>query len=149
MKKKSSLFVVIMIYLVFLPWGCSKKSPRHPDLSPAGWPEGELGKYAQLNLVTNVPKPAVEAGKGMVVGAIGPLAIRAGVETLKKGGSAVDAALTTSLAQVCLLAGSNVSYSGIIFLLYYDAKTGKVHSMHAGWNTVKEETATLKGLFII
>jgi gamma-glutamyltranspeptidase/glutathione hydrolase len=82
----------------------------------------------------------VEAGKGMVVGAIGPLAIRAGVETLKKGGSAVDAALTTSLAQVCLLAGSNVSYSGIIFLLYYDAKTGKVHSMHAGWNTVKEET---------
>jgi gamma-glutamyltranspeptidase/glutathione hydrolase len=143
MIKKFFLPVLIMIYLLFSPWGCSKKSPHHPDLSPAGWPEGELEKYTRLSLTTGVPRPAAEAGKGMVVGAFGPLAIRAGVEALKKGGSAVDAALTTSLAQVCLLAGSNVSYAGIIFLLYYDAKTGNVHSMHAGWNTVKEETEPL------
>jgi gamma-glutamyltranspeptidase/glutathione hydrolase len=138
--KKFFLLLVIIVFLVFLPWGCSKESAGLPDLSPTGWPKGELEKYARLNLVTNVPKPPVEAGKGMVVGAFGPLAIRSGVEALKKGGSAADAALTTALAQVCLLAGSNVSYSGIIFLLYYDARTGKIHSMHAGWNTVKEET---------
>lgn len=83
------------------------------DLSPTGWPRGELEKYSQLNLVTGVPKPPVEANKGMVVGACGPLAIRAGVEALKKGGNAVDAALTTSLTQVCLLAGSNVSFAGV------------------------------------
>ncbi|NIM17147.1 MAG: hypothetical protein GTO45_34530 [Candidatus Aminicenantes bacterium] len=140
MKTKSFLSLVIIIYLLFLPWGCSKKSAGYPDLSPAGWPEGELEKYARLNLVTNVPKPPVEAGKGMVAGAFGPLAIRAGVEALKKGGSAADAALTTSLTQVCLLAGSNVSYAGVMFMVYYDAKNCKTHSLHAGWNTVKEET---------
>jgi gamma-glutamyltranspeptidase/glutathione hydrolase len=37
------------------------------------------------------------------------------------------------------LAGSNVSYAGVMFMVYYDAKTGKTHSLHAGWNTVKEE----------
>ena len=52
----------------------------------------------------------------------------------------MDAALTTSLTQVCLLAGSNVSFAGVMFMVYYDAETGKVHSMHAGWNTVKNES---------
>jgi gamma-glutamyltranspeptidase/glutathione hydrolase len=140
MMRKIFLFTAITISLLFLPWGCSKKSAGSTDLSPANWPEGELGKYTRLGLVSNVPKPPVETGNGMVVGAFGPLAIRSGVEALKKGGNAVDAALTTTLTQVCLLAGSNVSYAGIIFLLYYDAKTGKIYSMHAGWNTVKEET---------
>jgi gamma-glutamyltranspeptidase/glutathione hydrolase len=79
----------------------------------------------------------------MVAGTIGPLAIRSGVEVLKKGGNAVDAALTTSLAQVSLLAGSNVSFAGIIYMVYYDAKTGKTYSMNAGWNTVQEETDPL------
>jgi gamma-glutamyltranspeptidase/glutathione hydrolase len=139
MKKKTFLFLLIMISLVFLPWGCSKKSAGYPDLSPAGWPEGELEKYSQLSLVSGVPRPVVEAGKGMVVGGCGPLAIRAGLEALKKGGSAADAALTTSLTQVCLLAGSNVSFAGVMFMVYYDAKTGKTLSLHASWNTVKEE----------
>jgi gamma-glutamyltranspeptidase/glutathione hydrolase len=141
--KKKTFFLVIIICLVFLPWGCSKKSPGTKDLSPAVWPEGELEKYAKLNLQSGVPKSPVEASNGMVVGTFGPLAIRAGVEALKKGGNAVDAALTTSLAQVCLLAGSNVSFAGIIFMVYYDAKTGKTYSMDAGWNTVQEETDPL------
>jgi gamma-glutamyltranspeptidase/glutathione hydrolase len=139
-KKKSFLFIVIMIYLVFLPWGCAKKPAEGPDLSPGGWPGGELEKYAKLNRETGLAKPVTVAGTGMVVGGSSPLAIRAGVEALKKGGSAADAALTTSLAQVCLLAGSNVSYAGILTMLYYDANTGKIHSMHGGWNSVKEET---------
>jgi gamma-glutamyltranspeptidase len=139
MKKKSFLFLVIAVYLVFFPWGCSKKTPGSADLSPAAWPEGELEKYARLNRETNVPKPPVEADEGMVVGAFSPLAIRSGMEALKKGGSAADAALTTALAQVCLLAGSNVSYSAVMFMVYYEAKTGKTYSLHAGWNTVQEE----------
>lgn len=140
MKKKSFLVFILMFYLVFLPWGCSKKQAAPPDLSPAAWPKGELEKYARLNRVTNSPKNPAEAGKGMVAGAFGPLAIRSGVEALKKGGSAADAALTTALAQVCLLASSNVSYSAVMFMVYYDAKTGKTHSLHAGWKTVQEET---------
>jgi gamma-glutamyltranspeptidase/glutathione hydrolase len=141
--KKKSILLVIIFYLLLLPWGCSKKpapGSLEADLSPTGWPEGELEKYSQLNLVTGVPKPPVEADNGMVVGACGPLAIRAGVEALKKGGNAMDAALTTSLTQVTLLAGSNVSFAGVMFLVYYDAKNGKVHSMHASWNTVKNES---------
>jgi gamma-glutamyltranspeptidase/glutathione hydrolase len=141
--KKKSFFLVVIICLVFLPWGCTKKSPGNKDLSPAAWDEGELEKYSKLNLLSGVPKPPVEASNGMVVGTFGPLAIRAGVEVLKKGGNAVDAALTTSLAQVSLLAGSNVSFAGIIYMVYYDAKTGKTYSMNAGWNTVQEETDPL------
>lgn len=141
--KNKSIFLVIIVYLLFLPGGCSKRTAPGPpgvDLSPTVWPEGELEKYSQLNLVTGVPKPPNEADNGMVVGACGPLAIRAGVEALKEGGNAVDAALTTALTQVCLLAGSNVSFAGVMFMVYYDAKTGKVYSMHAGWNTVKKES---------
>lgn len=139
MKKNLYLFTAAMICLVFFPWGCSKNAPDRPDLSPAGWPEGELKKYAGLNLATGLPKPVGTGRKGMVVGGSCPLAIRAGLEALKKGGSAADAAMTTSLTQVCVLGGSNVSYAGIIAMVYYEAKTGKVYSMHGGWNAVKEE----------
>jgi len=36
----------------------------------------------------------------VVVATTGPMAVHAGLETLKKGGSAADAALATALAQV-------------------------------------------------
>lgn len=137
--KKESAFLIFIIILAILPWGCSKKPSSPPDLSPANWPEGELKKYTKLGLETNLPKPAAPASNGMVAGAFSPLAIRSGVEALKKGGNAADAALTTSLTQVCLLGGSNVSYAGVIFMVYYDAKTGKIYSMHGGWNSVKED----------
>ncbi len=80
-----------------------------------------------------------EGRSGLVIGLTGPRAVPAGVEALKRGGSAVDAALTTALVQVVEAAGSYVSFAGILNLVYYDASTGKVSSLNAGYNTPLEE----------
>ena len=58
---------------------------------------------------------------------------------MKRGGSAADAVLTTALAQVALNVGSTISYAGILTAVYYDASSGKVYSLNAGWNTPKKE----------
>jgi gamma-glutamyltranspeptidase/glutathione hydrolase len=88
--------------------------------------------------------PVVLEGRhGMVVGTTGAPAVRAGLEAMRQGGSAVDAALTTSLMQIALAAGSWVSYAGFMTLVHYDAATGRVESMNAGFNTVKGETDPL------
>jgi gamma-glutamyltranspeptidase/glutathione hydrolase len=66
-------------------------------------------------------------------------AARAGLEALKQGGSAIDAALTTALTQVALTAGAPISYFGIMSLVYFEKKSGKVYTMNAEWNTVVGE----------
>ncbi len=96
-------------------------------------------KYTTLNQTFDQPHPLAVGKKGMVVGTSGALAVKAGLEALKQGGSAVDAALTTSLAQISLSTGCWVSYAGFMTMVYFDAETGKVYSMNAAYNTVQAE----------
>jgi gamma-glutamyltranspeptidase/glutathione hydrolase len=72
-----------------------------------------------------------------------PDAVRAGVQVLQQGGSAADAALATALAQVPLMLGNFVSYAGIMEFLYYDAGSGTIHSMNAGWDIPRAEADPL------
>lgn len=139
MRRKIILPIICLFVLTIAPIGC-KTELTDVDLSPASWPEGELEKYKELNKTFNEPVPYVAAEKGMIVGTTGSLACRAGLEALKQGGSAADAAMTSALTQICLAAGSWVSYAGIMTMVYYDAKSEKVHYMFAGYNTVQEET---------
>ena len=88
-------------------------------------------------------KPIAEGKNGVVVGTSGPTAVRAGLDVLKKGGTAADAALATALAQVVECGGSYVSNAGILGLVYFDAATGKVHYLNAGYNTPLGETDPL------
>ena len=81
----------------------------------------------------------VEAPTAMVTGTSGALATHAGVGTLKAGGSATDAAITTALVQTVLTGGSAVSFAGVWTLVYYEADTGELHSLYAGYNTVQDE----------
>src|SRR5688572_22107928 len=83
------------------------------------------------------PKPAHH---GMITATTGSNAIEGGVEILKGGGSAADAAVATALTQICMAAGSWVSYAGIMTMVYFDAATGNVYNLNAGYNTVKAET---------
>jgi gamma-glutamyltranspeptidase/glutathione hydrolase len=93
---------------------------------------------------TDQPPPALAEGQnGMVVGTSGPMSVRLGLETLKDGGTAVDAVLATALAQVVECAGSYVSHAGVLSMLYYEASSGKVHHLNAGFNTPREENEPL------
>lgn len=79
------------------------------------------------------------ASRGMVTATTGAAAVEAGLDMLRQGGSAADAAVATALSQVCLAAGSWVSYAGIYTMVYFDAASGKTHNLNAAYNTVREE----------
>src|SRR5215813_1542046 len=108
-------------------------------MSPEAWPPGELEKYWELQRDYGRPHPSVESAKGMVAVTHDAFSARIGLEALQQGGSAADAALATSLAQVALDAGAVTSYAGILTMVYYDSASKKVYSLNAGYNTVLEE----------
>src|SRR5262245_58670767 len=119
------------------------RQPAGGKMSPEAWPPGELEKYWQLQITTNWPNPAVEGSKGMVAVTTEAFAARVGLEALRQGGSAADAALATALTQIALTAGSLISYAGVLTMVYYDAASKKVYSLNAGYNTVLEEKEPL------
>ncbi len=116
---------------------------REVDLSPSRWGAGERGRYMDRQGVAR-PEAGSGTGRGGAVAvSYNALAARAGLEALKQGGNAIDAAMTTALAQVALTAGAPISYFGIMSLVYFEAKTGVVHTMNAEWDTVRGETDPL------
>ena len=70
------------------------------------------------------PAPAVRAAQPFVVAA-NPLAAEAGLNVLKRGGSAVDAAIATQ-ALLSLVEPQSSGLGGGAFLNYYDARTRKL-----------------------
>ncbi len=84
-----------------------------------------------------------EGRQGLIVGLTGQRAVPAGLEILKQGGSAADAVTATALTQIVEAAGSYVSFAGILSFMYYDASTGKIHFLNAGYNTPLEENDPL------
>jgi len=66
---------------------------------------------------------------GMVAGAH-PLAVQAGVEILKKGGSAVDAALAVNSC-LSVMEPTACGLGGDLFALVWDPKTRKLHGLNA------------------
>ena len=98
--------------------------------------ESRDGLYATLGKQN--PAEAI-AGRGMVTGTTGSAAVEAGVDMLRQGGSAADAVAAAALAQICLAAGSWVSYAGIYTMVYFEASTGKIYNLNAGFNTIQAE----------
>src|SRR5215475_1669230 len=139
-----SLYLLVLFALLLEPRpagntaGQSRQSAGG-KMSPEAWPPGELEKYWRLQRDYRRPHPAVESDKGMVAVTSDALSVRVGMEALQQGGSAADAALATSLAQIALAAGAPISYAGILTMVYYDAASKKVYSLNAGYNTVLEE----------
>jgi gamma-glutamyltranspeptidase/glutathione hydrolase len=84
-----------------------------------------------------------EGRSGIIAGTTGAAAVRAGLEALNQGGTAMDAVLTHALADIVLLAQTVVGHAGIMTLTYYDAGSRTVHTLNAGWNTVRGETDPL------
>jgi gamma-glutamyltranspeptidase/glutathione hydrolase len=69
-----------------------------------------------------------------IVAASQPLAARAGVQILERGGNAIDAAIAAN-ATIGLMEPTGNGIGGDLFILYYEAKTGTVHGLNAsGWS---------------
>ena len=68
-----------------------------------------------------------------IVAASQPLAARAGVQILERGGNAIDAAIAAN-ATMGLMEPTGNGMGGDLFILYYEARTGTVHGLNAsGW----------------
>lgn len=70
-------------------------------------------------------KPAGVWTKGAMIAAANPLAVEAGLEVLRAGGSATDAAIAVQAA-LGLVEPQSSGIGGGAFMLHYDAKTGDV-----------------------
>ncbi len=117
------------------------------DISPASWPKGEYERFIAAQDVDHTTAGVATGQKGAVTVAYNGVAAAAGLEAMKHGGNAMDAAMTAAVTQVAATAGAPISYFGILSLVYYDAKSGQVYTMNAEWNTLKGETspATIPG----
>ncbi len=127
-----SLLPVVLALGVSVQVAVSQVAPV--DLGPNAWSASERQAYSSLQLSFNTPSPLARSKGGMVSGTSAALAVHAGLKALDAGGSAMDAALTTALAQVVLDAGCWNSYAGIMNIVYYDAKTGQVTTLNGGYN---------------
>jgi gamma-glutamyltranspeptidase/glutathione hydrolase len=90
-----------------------------------------------ITTVAQSSKPDILVGRSKVatkygiVAASHPLAARAGVQVLERGGNAVDAAIATN-AVMGLVEPHNNGIGGDLFAIYYEARTGKLYGLNAG-----------------
>lgn len=111
------------------------------SMNPEHWPQAELRRQLDNNRAHSDFNSAIGASSGgMVVGSTGPFAQYCGAQALRAGGNAVDAAVTTALAQITLCAGAWVSFAGIATLIIHDPATGETHSVNGPFRTFKDET---------
>ncbi|QVL32672.1 gamma-glutamyltransferase [Telmatocola sphagniphila] len=112
------------------------------DLSPAKWnaAEREQAEKRETGGWSPSANRSISSKEGVISAIASPIAVQAGIEALRQGGTAADAAGTIALTQITTQLGSVVSYAGIMTMVYYDAKTGKVYSLDAGYQTYRNET---------
>jgi len=140
------LSILFPVVLCGAPCAFAQSGAAGSQFIPDHWPEQDLNRYLAIESKVDPNSQQLAQLQGadnstaaMIVGTSQPLAVHAGLEVLKHGGNAADAALTTALAQVALTGGATVSYAGVLNAVYFDAATGKVHTLNAGYNTSRNE----------
>ena len=112
------------------------------DISPEKWPATERERAEKQEAAGWTPTAArsISSKNGVVSAISSPIAVQAGVETLETRGQRRRRGGHGGLTEITTQLGSVVSFAGIMSLVYYDAKTGKVHSLDAGYNSYRNET---------
>ena len=91
-------------------------------------PEGFPG-YDRPSAVSQQSRSVVIARHG-VVATSQPLAAQAGLDVLKAGGNAIDAAITTN-AMLSVVEPMSCGIGGDLFVLYWDNRTQKLYGLNA------------------
>lgn len=123
-----------------------RRLERQPSFHPREWPTNELRRYARAHsvpgasaLIEQRADPSV-GSQALILGAVSPLATHIGLKVLQSGGSAADAVIAISMAQIALTGGTSVSYAGIMNAVYFEASSQTVYTLNAGFNTAQNET---------
>ena len=88
-------------------------------LSPCAWAQDTMQRAPEA--ATGYHEKAGWAASKFMVAAANPLAVEAGYQMLKQGGSAIDAAIATQLV-LTLVEPQSSGIGGGAFLMYYDGK---------------------------
>jgi len=94
------------------------------------------GRNPALNPTDPRLPPMATSNRNLVV-TCQPLAAKIGINVLKAGGNAADAFIATTVAEYVTAPGYT-SLSGPLYVLYFDAQTGKAYYLNAGLNTVAD-----------
>src|ERR1700749_1115040 len=87
-----------------------------------------IASFAPTLAAAKPPVPPVAAKQTAAVVAANPMAVQAGVEILRKGGTAVDAAVAMQ-AMLGLVEPQSSGVGGGSFMMYYDAKTNVITAL--------------------
>ena len=117
------------------------------NFSPTNWNPAILASYRDAMADTPLSQALAESGtsisrsgeKALVAATSSPFSVHAGIEVLRRGGNAMDAALTIALAQVANHLGGATSYAGHMQVMYFDASSSQVESLNASYATVLGE----------
>ena len=112
---KNRVLILLSAIVVACGAGAQEKAV---DISPANWPAGEYERFMAAQDVDRHTAGTASGYNGAVTVAYSGLAARAGLEALKQGGNALDAAMTSAMAQITLTAGSPISFFGMMSLVY-------------------------------
>ncbi len=140
----SKLILPFFFIAVCLQFSCSDldkgaKEGRIVNLSPESW-KIDYDSYYDKHTIKPTDEAVAKGENGAIAVGYYGLASRAGLEALKQGGNAIDAAMATALTQITLDGGYAISYFGVMDLVYYEAKTGKTYTMAANWNSIINDT---------
>jgi len=120
--------VCAALALATAPVGPAASAAGPDDPETSGGPEASVGSGAPAARAPLPPKRATATGSGGAVTSVDPDASRIGLNVLKQGGNAVDAAVATAAAL-----GVTEPYSAGVggggYFLLYDAASGRVRSI--------------------